>query len=437
MVTRLPSLYRDVMIRADLTFPGPRAALSALRAAATWRATGNALAGLLAGLAGGLLLAGLALIWAAAIVSLAEGPGGWAHAALYVVVVVAVPVLAPWAVQGLTALQRSRLRATLGTEIPAPVRTVGRAPWPAGPWLAAGTWRQLGFHLVALITGVAGGLLVAACWLAPAAAVGYLAVGGPAAIGVAACVAAAALLLAAPWVAGRVTGADEVLARVLLGPSRREELALRVESLARSRADLVAAADAERRRIERDLHDGAQQRLVSLAMNLGMTRERFTGAPEPVRQAIAEAHDEALLALSELREFIRGLHPAVLSDRGLDAALSGLAAHAPLPVRLRVDVPRPAAPGIEAVAYFIVSEALTNVVKHAQATQAEVAVTRAGDVLRVAVTDDGRGGAEPAAGDGTGLLGLAQRASAVDGTLSVDSPVGGPTVVTAELPCES
>jgi signal transduction histidine kinase len=290
---------------------------------------------------------------------------------------------------------------------------------------------------VALITGVAGGLLVAACWLAPAAAVGYLAVGGPVAIGVAACVAAAALLLAAPWVAGRVTGADEVLARVLLGPSRREELALRVESLARSRADLVAAADAERRRIERDLHDGAQQRLVSLAMNLGMTRERFTGAPEPVRQAIAEAHDEALLALSELREFIRGLHPAVLSDRGLDAALSGLAAHAPLPVRLRVDVPRPAAPGIEAVAYFIVSEALTNVVKHAQATQAEVAVTRAGDVLRVAVTDDGRGGAEPAAGDGTGLLGLAQRASAVDGTLSVDSPVGGPTVVTAELPCES
>jgi signal transduction histidine kinase len=437
MVTRLLPLYRDVLTPADRTSCRARAALGALRPAATWRATGNALAGLLAGLASGLLLGGLALIWGAAIVSLAGGPGGWAHAALYIAVVVVIAVLAPWAVQGLTALQRSRLRATLGAEIPAPVRTAGRAPWPAAPWLAVGTWRQLGFHLVALITGVAGGLLVAACWLAPAAAVGYLAVGGSPATGVTACVAAVALLLAAPWVARQVTRADEVLARALLGPSRREELALRVESLARSRADLVAAADAERRRIERDLHDGAQQRLVSLAMNLGMTRERFAGAPEPVRQAIAEAHDEAVMALSELREFIRGLHPAVLSDRGLDAALSGLAARAPLPVRLRVDVPRAAAPGIEAVAYFIVSEALTNVVKHAQATRAEVTVTRAGDVLRIAVTDDGCGGAVPAAGDGTGLHGLAQRATAVDGTLSIDSPPGGPTVITAELPCES
>jgi signal transduction histidine kinase len=217
-------------------------------------------------------------------------------------------------------------------------------------------------------------------------------------------------------------------------------LALRVESLARSRADLVDAADAERRRIERDLHDGAQQRLVSLAMNLGMARERFDGEPEPVRLAIAAAHDEAVLALTELREFIRGLHPAVLSDRGLVAALSGLAARAPLPVRLQVDVPRPASAAVEAVAYFIVSEALANVTKHAQASQAEVAVTRAGDVLRVAVTDNGRGGAAFGASDGvdgTGLRGLAQRAAAVDGTLSIDSPRGGPTVITAELPCES
>ena len=203
----------------------------------------------------------------------------------------------------------------------------------------------------------------------------------------------------------------------------------------------MAAADAERRRIERDLHDGAQQRLVSLAMNLGMARERFAGAPEPVRRAIADAHDEAVLALSELREFIRGLHPAVLNDRGLDAALSGLAARAPLPVRLRVDVQRPASPSVEAVAYFIVSEALTNVAKHAQAARAEVTVTRDGDVLRVTVTDDGSGGAVPAEGDdagaGTGLRGLTQRAAAVDGTLTIDSPPGGPTVITAELPCES
>jgi len=364
-------LYRDVM---------------------TWRATKNALAGLLTGLAGGLLLLGLLVIWGAALVSLARGPGGWEHAALYAVVAVLILVLVPWVVQGLSALQRSRLRATLGAEIPAPVRPLRR------------TGHQLAYHLLALFAGLGGALLVP-------------------------------LFPVAPGLATWVSQTDERLARSLLGPGRRETLAQRVETLARSRADLVAAADAERRRIERDLHDGAQQRLVSLAMNLGMARERFESEPEPVRQAIAAAHDEAVLALTELREFIRGLHPAVLSDRGLASALSGLAARAPLPVRLRVDVPRAASPGVEAVAYFIVSEALANVVKHAQATQAEVAATRAGDVLRITVTDDGYGGAVP--GEGTGLNGLAQRAAAVDGTLSIDSPPGGPTVITAELPCES
>jgi signal transduction histidine kinase len=439
MVTCEDALYRDVMTSADRTSRRVSAAVSALWSGPAWRATGNALAALLVGLVGGILLGGLALIWGGAIYSLVHWPvGGWAHAVLYVAVVVVGPVLALWAVQGLAALQRSRLRATLGLDIPAGPQAPERRPWPVGPWLTAATWRQLGFHLLALVTGVIGGGLVAACWLAPAAAIGYLAAGRPPPAAAAAAIAAAAgLLLAAPWLARQVTRADAASARVLLGPGRSEELAQRVESLARSRADLVAAADAERRRIERDLHDGAQQRLVSLAMNLGMARERFTDAPEPVRRAIADAHDEAVLALSELREFIRGLHPAVLNDRGLDAALSGLAARAPLPVRLRVDVPRPASPSVEAVAYFIVSEALTNVAKHAQATRAEVTVIRDGDVLRIAVTDDGSGGAVPAEGDGTGLRGLAQRAAAVDGTLTIDSPPGGPTVIAAELPCES
>jgi signal transduction histidine kinase len=427
-----------------MTLAGPAsrrlaATASSLWSAATWRVTANVLAGLLAALAGVLVLGALAALWLGAVISLAEWPvGGWAHAALYIAAVIAIPVLTPWVAQGLTALQRARLRATLGTEIPAPARTAGGAPWPVGPWLAPGTWRQLAFHLLAVLTGVAGGLLVAACWLAPVAAVGYLAVrGGVLAIGLLGCAGAVILLLAAPWMARQVTWADSFLARKLLGPSRSEELALRVASLARSRADAVAAADAERRRIERDLHDGAQQRLVSLAMNLGMARERFEGEAEPVRQAIAAAHEEAILALSELREFIRGLHPAVLSDRGLNAALSGLVARAPLQVRLRVDVPRPAAPGVEAVAYFIVSEALANVVKHARASSAEVTVTRAGNLLRVVVSDDGTGGAVSVPDGGTGLRGLAQRAAAVDGTLSIDSPPGGPTVITAELPCES
>jgi len=360
----------------------------------TWRAISNALAGLLAGLAGGVLLGVLIGIWGVIVFTLATSVDNWEHVAVYAGIALLIMALTPWLVHGLSAMQRSRLRATLGAEIPAPVRPLGR------------TWHQLGYHLLALFTGLGGALLVP-------------------------------LFPAVPRLAGWVTRTDEGLARTLLGPGRRESLAQRVETLARSRADLVAAADAERRRIERDLHDGAQQRLVSLAMNLGMARERFEAEPEPVRQALAAAHDEAVLALTELREFIRGLHPAVLNDRGLDAALSGLAARAPLPVRLRVDVPKPAAPGVEAVAYFIVSEAITNVVKHAQATRAEVTVTQAGDRLRITVTDDGRGGAIPSAGDSTGLRGLAQRAAAVDGTLSIDSPPGGPTIITAELPCGS
>jgi signal transduction histidine kinase len=429
------------MTSAELASRRVKAAVGALWTAPAWRATGRVMAAFPVALLGGLLLGGLGLIWWAAIVSLIGWPvGGWSHAALYIAVVVVAPVLAPWAVEGLTALQRSRLRATSGVEIPVGPPVALSKPWLVGPWLTAAVYRQLGFHMLAVFTGVTGSGLVAACWLAPAAAIGYLAAGHPmTAVGGGVCLAAIGLLLAAPWLARQVARADEALARALLGPGHREEMAQRLEALARSRAEMVAAADAERRRIERDLHDGAQQRLVSLAMNLGMARECFTSAPGPVRRAIAEAHDEAVLALSELREFIRGLHPAVLNDRGLDAALSGLAARAPFPVRLRVDVPRPASPSIEAVAYFIVSEALTNAAKHAKATRAEVTVTRNGDVLRIAVTDDGSGGAAATDGDGTGtgLRGLVQRAAAVDGTLTIDSPPGGPTIITAELPCES
>ncbi|MFI5079907.1 MAG: sensor domain-containing protein, partial [Streptosporangiales bacterium] len=241
------------MTSADRTSRRVSAAVSALWSGPAWRATGNALAALLVGLVGGILLGGLALIWWGAIYSLVHWPvGGWAHAVLYIAVVLVGPVLVLWAVQGLAALQRSRLRATLGLDIPAGPRTPERKPWPVGPWLTAATWRQLGFHLLALVTGVIGGGLVAACWLAPAAAIGYLAAGHPPAAAAVAVAAATALLLAAPWLARQVTRADAASARALLGPGRSEELAQRVESLARSRADVVAAADAERRRIERD-----------------------------------------------------------------------------------------------------------------------------------------------------------------------------------------
>src|SRR5215468_8679969 len=155
-------LYRDVMTSADRTSRRVSAAVSALWSGPAWRATGNALAAAGVGLVGGILLGGLILIWGAAIVSLVQWPvGGWAHAAEYIAMAVAGPVLALWAVQGLATLQRSRLRATLALDIPAGPRAAERRPWPVGPWLAAATWRQLGFHLLALVTGVAGGALVA------------------------------------------------------------------------------------------------------------------------------------------------------------------------------------------------------------------------------------------------------------------------------------
>jgi signal transduction histidine kinase len=208
-----------------------------------------------------------------------------------------------------------------------------------------------------------------------------------------------------------------------------------VEALSVSRAGAIDAADAERRRIERNLHDGTQQRLVSLAMNLGMTRAAVRDASPEVRQAVMDAHEEAKRALAELRDFIRGLHPAVLHELGLDAALSGIAARSPVPVRLKVDLPeRPPAP-VEAVAYFVVSEALTNVTRHAAATRADVVLRQQPDSLFLSVTDDGRGGADPSRG--TGLRGLQQRVESVDGTLRIVSPAGGPTSIQVTVPCAS
>jgi signal transduction histidine kinase len=429
-----------------LTTHAAPAVLTALWSPAAWRATRNALAGLVVAVVSAVILGLPCVLWGAAILAVTSNANNTGHIALYVATILVIPLVLPWLVLGQTALQRSRLHATLGLEFPAALRPASLGPWPLGPLRSPATWRQLGYHVISLFTGLVGGALVLACWLLPVIGIGLLLAADQGTgydAGLSAL--AVAVVLAAPWLARGVSRADEAAARALLGPSRREELAERVETLARSRADIVKATDAERRRIERDLHDGAQQRLVSLAMNLGIARAGLTDAPEEARKAIADAHDEAVLALSELREFIRGLHPAVLNDRGLNAALSGLAARAPLPVRVQVDLPRPAGPSVEAIAYFIVSESLANIAKHARATRAEIAVTRQGNRLRITVTDDGVGGAAiPPPGDGpagawsgTGLRGLVQRATAVDGTLSIDSPPGGPTVITAELPCES
>lgn len=246
-------------------------------------------------------------------------------------------------------------------------------------------------------------------------------------------------LLATPTLVSIAGRADLAFTRALLEPDHAAMLARRVETLTASRAEAVEAADAERRRIERNLHDGTQQRLVSLAMNLGITRETEKDLSPAAMAAIVAAHEEAKQALAELREFVRGLHPAILDDLGLDAAMSGIAARCPVPVRLRVSLAeRPPRP-VETVAYFVVSEALTNVAKHANAQHVDVTVRtvdRHGVAsLAIDIVDDGVGGAS--AERGTGLRGLASRVASVEGTFRVASPAGGPTTIAVELPCAS
>ncbi|MEU6403630.1 sensor domain-containing protein [Streptomyces sp. NPDC046985] len=237
------------------------------------------------------------------------------------------------------------------------------------------------------------------------------------------------LTLVAPWIVRALTTVDRVLVHGLLGPSR---LSARVVELESDRGVVVDTAAADLRRIERDLHDGAQARLAALAMDLGVAKEKLAEDPRAAALLVDAAHGEVKTALRELRDLARGIHPAVLTDRGLDAALSALASRCTAPVRVEVDLPERPAPAIEAIAYFTVSELLQNVGKHSRARSADVEVWRSADRLLLQVTDDGVGGADASAG--SGLTGLAERLDAVDGVMVVDSPAGGPTRVTAELP---
>jgi signal transduction histidine kinase len=235
--------------------------------------------------------------------------------------------------------------------------------------------------------------------------------------------------LATPWIVRALTMVDRLLVHGLLGPST---LATRVVELESDRGVVVDTAAADLRRIERDLHDGAQARLVALAMDLGLAKEKLTEDPEAAARMVGEAHGEVKTALQELRDLARGIHPAVLTDRGLDAALSSVASRCTVPVQLDVDLPARPAAAIEGIAYFTVSELLQNISKHAKATWAAVDVWRVENRLMLQVVDNGVGGADASAG--SGLAGLAGRLDAVDGILVVDSPTGGPTRITAELP---
>jgi signal transduction histidine kinase len=314
-------------------------------------------------------------------------------------------------------------------------------------WTESATWSEIGYALLRLpVSAVAAAISILA-WafgltlLVLPAYAWALPSGGPA-IGdtvlhtraelTLAAVVGILVLLAAPQLTRGLAIADTALARQLLGPPR--DLAARVTELEISRERVVGAAEAERRRIERDLHDGAQQRLVALAMELGRAKAKFTDDIEAARELVDQAHAQAKEALTELRNLVRGVHPPVLTDRGLDAALSGLAALCPVPVDVHVDVPVRPKSSVEAVAYFMVAEALTNVAKHSRASHAKVVVEGHGypGTLTVMISDDGIGGADI---NSPGLSGLADRVSGVDGRLSVESPVGGPTIIAAELPC--
>ncbi|WP_338071055.1 sensor histidine kinase [Actinomadura bangladeshensis] len=228
-----------------------------------------------------------------------------------------------------------------------------------------------------------------------------------------------------------------VFAALLLGPSPAQaenvELRRRTEHLRASRARGVDAAEFERRRIERDLHDGAQQRLLAVAMDIGRARAKLDEDPEGARALIEQAHAGTKEAISELRDLARGIYPAILTDRGLDPALSGLAGRAPVPVEVNVDLPERPPAAVESIAYFIVAESLANVAKYARATQVSVRVAREDRWVVVEVIDNGVGGA--VARPEGGLSGLADRAATIDGMLIVDSPPGGPTIIRADLPC--
>ncbi|MEV7806409.1 sensor domain-containing protein [Microbispora sp. NPDC088329] len=242
-----------------------------------------------------------------------------------------------------------------------------------------------------------------------------------------------AILVVAMYAVRAMAWLHTTIAAVLLGVDEPARLRAQAERLRASRARGVHTAEAERRRIERDLHDGAQQRLLSVALDLGRALGKFDEDPAAARELVAGAHLGTKAAIAELRDLARGIYPAILTDRGLDAALSALAARAPVPVDVRVELPDRPPPAVETIAYFVVAETLANTAKHSGATEASVAVRRREAQVVVEVRDDGKGGA--VAVPGGGLAGLADRAATIDGVLSVHSPPGGPTVVRAELPC--
>jgi signal transduction histidine kinase len=392
----------------------------------------------------------------------AEPPAVPAALAVVQIALLVLLVLAPRLARGMGAVQRRLAGALLGEVIPAPPpvphRGWGPVGWVAGGLRDAAGWRALAYLLLKLPIAVFDGYAVF-CWVfglvnltypfwwrlfrnhPPQVHLDPVPVATP--FGsfqvatfpgtLAAFAAGTAMILAAPWIARAVDTADRALMRALLGPGR---LAQRVRVLEQTRAQAVDDGAALLRRVERDLHDGAQVRLAALALNLGRAREQLGDHGDPAdlgkaRELIDGAHRSAKDALAELRDLVRGIHPPVL-DNGLADALATLAANSATPVRLATDIPIRPSPAIETIAYFSVAELMANAAKHSHANTVTVDATQHHDVLRLCISDDGVGGADPARG--SGLRGLATRIRTVDGRLHIDSPPGGPTRITIQLP---
>jgi signal transduction histidine kinase len=310
-------------------------------------------------------------------------------------------------------LHRSMAARTLGVAVPVPYR-----PLPAGGFFAQArvvladpmTWRDLAWLLVAPVVALTVSLVVLILLLA--VVTGFI-----------------------WWFATPpLMQARAAFDRFFLSYSRTEKLEQRVQVLTETRADLVDHSAAELRRLERDLHDGAQARLVALSMSLGMADAAFdTDDPEQARRLIKDARSTTSAAIGDLRSLVRGIHPPVLADRGIAGAVSALAMDMAIPVTVDSRLEgRPPAP-VESAVYFGVAECLANVGKHAGAAHGWITLTHEDGLLRAVVGDDGRGGADP--GTGTGMLGVMRRLAAFDGTFRVSSPTGGPTIVTLEVPC--
>ncbi len=445
--TDVVPLVADVRLVAP-ALTGGRALALAPVSAATWRAVGQLV---------------VAALWTGtvAVVLLTGAAVGVSLALLVVGLPVLVLTLA--LARGYGRAERSRLAAQLGADVPAPARPV-RRPGFRGWWLRtvdgrawaavahASVAATLSWTAVALVAalgavGLVAGVELVVPTVRDALQIdpwGWAVLVLPVGLWGAALVAQGATLLqlrmSRALLGGRSRAEAEQAAQA--AEQRAEDAEVRAVRLRETRTAAVEAADAERRRIERDLHDGAQQRLVALGVELGVARRAVAGDPEAAARALETAHAEVKEVLAELRDLVRGVHPAVLTDRGLDAALSALAARSPVPVRVDaagLGYGAPASSSAQAAAYFVVAEALTNVAKHAGATSATVCADVVGagpDArLRVRVGDDGRGGAQAAPGGG--LDGLRRRVEALDGSFDLVSPAGAGTVLTVEVPCAS